>query len=243
VKTICAWLQKGGTGKSSTAGNVAYYLRDRGRVLLIDADPQANLTGWIGPESFKHELTDVLERKANLADAIVNVRENLDLLPLFAIGGNLKTWAETILPGKPFAFSDLRDKVKAAGYDFLVYDLSPGCSILERSIVATADEVLPIVRPEVFSVDGLEIFQDTIDRIRTDLRSTVKASRLAVNGYNASFGIHVAYLDKLKPLQFDIFTIGQSIKVSEAQAARQFIGEYHPKDKTLPEYQRLAQEL
>ena len=243
MKTICAWVPKGGTGKSTTAGNLAFYLRDRGRVLLVDADPQGNLSGWVGPESFKYELTDVLERRAALADAIVNVRKNLDLLPTFSIGGNLKQWSETILPGKPYVFSDLRDKAKDAGYDFLLFDQSPGASILERSIVATADEVLPVLRPEVFSVDGLEIFQDAMDKIRTDLRSNVKASRLVVNGYNASFNVHTAYVDKLKPLPFTIFTIGQSIKISEAQTARQFVAEYHPKDKTLPEYHRLAQEL
>ena len=217
-----------------------HYLRERGKVLLIDADPQGNTSGWLYPEAFDWELADVLAGEASVENAVLSVRPNLDMIGTFAIGGNLKNWAETVLPGRPFAFHDLRDQIEAAGYDFVIFDMSPGASMLEKSIIAIADEVIPIVRPEYFSIDGLEVFEDTLQNIRKELRSRATASRLIVNGINMSFGVHRSYYDSLKDFSYQIFTIGQTTKATEAQTAHKFLAEYDPANKVLGEYDRLA---
>ena len=131
-------------------------------------------------------LADVLTGAVQLADAILSVREGLDLLPTFAIGGGLKEWAETKLYGKPQAFTRLIRDISGLGYEYTVFDMSPGASLLERSIVAAVDEALPILRPEIFSVDGLEVFVETLNEIRNDLGGRVASSRLVVNGLNRS---------------------------------------------------------
>ena len=159
----------------------------------------------------------------------------------FAIDGNLKKWSETTLPSQPFAFHDLRDSIENAGYDFVIFDMSPGASILERSIIAVADEVLPIVRPEYFSFDGLEVFDETITNIRRELRSKATAPRLVVNGLNLSFSVHRSYYESLKGLSYELYTVGQTTKATEAQTAHQFLAEYDPTNKVLTEYQRLAE--
>jgi chromosome partitioning protein len=241
MKTVACWIAKGGTGKSSTAGNLAFYLRAHGRVLLVDADPQANITGWIHPETFTSELTDVLAGRAVLSETILPIREGLDLLPSFAIGGGLKIWAETVLPGHPFAFQDFRTQVEQLGYSYLLYDMSPGASFLERSIISSVDEVLPVVRPEVFSFDGLEVFRDTLEAIRRDLRATATAPRLVVNGLNRSIAVHRTYFDELGQQGFELFTIGQNSKVCEAQTYHTFLAEHETDNRSLPEYRRLAE--
>lgn len=240
MKIISTWIAKGGVGKSTLAGNLAYYLRERGRVLLIDADPQGNTTGWLHPEAFDWELGDALAEKVSLKEAVIPIRSNLDLIGTFAIGGNLKNWAETVLPGRPFAFHDLRDELEAAGYDFIIFDMSPGASMLEKSIIAIANEVIPVVRPEYFSIDGLEVFEDTIQNIRKELRSKAETPRLVVNGINMSFSVHRAYFDSLKQFSYQIFTVGQTTKATEAQTAHKFLAEYDPANKVLGEYNRLA---
>lgn len=240
MKVIASWIAKGGVGKSTLAGNLAYYLRERGRVLLIDADPQGNTSGWLHPETFKWELADILAEKVDIKNAVLSVRPKLDMIGTFAIGGHLKNWAETVLPGRPFAFHDLRDQVEDAGYDFVIFDMSPGASMLEKSIIAIADEVLPIVRPEYFSIDGLEVFEDTLKNIRKELRSRAIANRLIVNGINMSFGIHRSYYDSLKKFSYEVFTVGQTTKATESQTAHKFLAEYDPGNKVLGEYKRLA---
>lgn len=241
MKSIAIWIQKGGTGKTTTAGNLAYALRARGRVLVIDADPQGNASAWLHAEQFEAELADVLAGKVSLEKAILPIREGLDILPTFAIGGGLKAWAETVLPSRPFAFQDLLDRAAGLGYAYAIIDLSPGASILERSIVAAVDEALPVVRPEVFSVDGLETFDATIDTIRRDLRARVTVPRLVINGVNLSFPVHKAYAEKLGALSYSVFTIAQTAKTTNAQTERRFLAEYDAGNRTIPEYARLAE--
>lgn len=241
MKAMATWIAKGGVGKSTLCGNFGFYLKERGKVLLVDADPQGNLSGWLHPDPFKYELADVLEEKAGIREAALNIRPQLDLIPTFAIDGHLKRWSETSLPSRPFTFHDLRDKVASAGYDYLVFDMSPGTSILERSIIATMDEVMPIVRPEYFSFDGLEVFEATMTNIRKELRARTTAQRLIVNGINMSFQVHQSYYEALKNLSYELFTVGQTTRATEAQTAHQFLAEYDPKNKVLAEYKRLAE--
>lgn len=225
VKFVAIWVQKGGTGKTTSAGNLAYALAGRGaRVLMVDADPQGNLSAWLRPEGFEFELADVLKGKP-LADAVVKVRPDLDLLGTFAIGGSLKNWAETVLPSKPFAFADLREAVERAGYSHLIVDLSPGASNLERALVAAADEVIPVVRPEVFSVDGLETFSETVAEVRRDLRANVEVKNLILNGMNKSFAVHKLYADVVGRTAYTIHQLGQSTRVPESQTRNMLLAE------------------
>lgn len=241
MKVLASWIQKGGTGKSTLTGNLSYFLKERGKTLIVDADPQGNLSGWLHPEPFKNELADILKGNINLPEAVLNLRPGLDMIGTFAIGGGLKNWAETTLPSRPFAFHDLREQMEKAGYDYVILDMSPGISILERSIIAVCDEVLPVVKPEYFAVDGLEVFSITLDSIRKELRSKVITPRIVINAINMSFGVHKAYYEEVKKLPFDVFTIGQTTKATEAQTAHKFLSEYDPSNKALIEYQRLAE--
>jgi chromosome partitioning protein len=244
MKSIAIWTQKGGTGKTTTAGNLAFSFAKKGaRVLLFDADPQGNLSSWLHPDTFEFELSDVLQGNVDLSAAIVSIRENIDLVPSFAIGGGLKTWAETALPSKPFAFLNLVENVASLGYDRVLFDLSPGASILERSIVAAVDEALPVVRPEVFAVDGLETFDDTIKTIRRDLRARVVVPRLVVNGMNQSFAGHKAYAEALVALPYRVFTIGQTTKAPESQTLHIFLAEHDLKNRAVTEYDHIAEEV
>ena len=116
MRKITFHVEKGGTGKTTMAGTVGYALRDHGRVLLIDGDAQGNLTSWyLAGGELQRELSDVMQERCGLAEAIQPVRENLDLLGTFAIGGDLKEWSETQLAGKPFAFERLCEQVADLG--------------------------------------------------------------------------------------------------------------------------------
>jgi len=247
MQIIAIYIQKGGTGKTTTAGNAAYALRELDsahNVLMIDADPQGNLSSWLHPEPFHYELADVLKGGAALTDAICAIRPRIDLLPTFAINGGLKAWAETALPSTPFAFHELIDAIAAQGnYTHCVCDLSPGTSILERALLAVADVCIPIARPEMFSIDGLEIFEDCINRVRKDLRAHVATPLLLINGINLSFGVHKAYAKQLETTTYDIYTTGQSTRLTEAQTAHQFINEYDPRNKTIKEYKEIARRV
>jgi len=243
MKAIGIWIAKGGVGKTTTAGNLALELSKRGRVLLIDADPQGNMSSWVHPDAFERELADVLTGEATLNETIRPVRPGLDLMPTFGIGGGLKQWAETVLPSRPFAFHDLREKIAAAGYSYAIFDMSPGASMLERAIISSLDEVLPIARPEYFSADGLEIFTATLAEINEALRAKARAPRLVINGLNLSFATHKAYHTAMLGLAYEVHTIPQTVKAIDAQVSHLFLSEYDDTTRAGQGYAALAEAI
>ncbi|MCR5761495.1 MAG: ParA family protein [Sphaerochaetaceae bacterium] len=192
AKTISFHLQKGGVGKTTISGTVACQSALEGfRTLLIDVDPQGNASSWFLKEAPKYELADVLQGKCYINDAIVPVPsvENLYLLPTFGIGGTLKNYSETKLSEEPFVLQDLIHELDK-DFDHIVLDLSPGLGRLERAAIIASDEVITPMTPEVFSLDGLEIFIDELSKIRKNMRSNVKHTRVIINSYDERIRQH-----------------------------------------------------
>ena len=244
MRKITFHVEKGGTGKTTMAGSVGYALRRHGRVLLIDADPQGNLTSWyLSGGALRLELSDVMQGRCDLAEAIQPVRENLDLLGTFAIGGDLKEWSETQLAGKPFAFERLSEQLTDLSYDFVIFDLGPGISILEKSILAFIDEVVPVVAAEYFSADGVEIFEHELEQLRVDRKAQFVADRMVVNRVNDSYVLHKAYREILAGRRYKVFTIHQSTGISDCVPEHSTVFEYDPNNRNLAVLAGLAGEL
>ena len=179
MRILTFHVAKGGTGKTTMAGSVGFALRRHGKVLMVDGDPQGNLSSWyLQDGQLQKELSDVMQGRCDLVEAILLVRDNLDLLGTFAVGGDLKEWSETQLAGKPFAFERLCESVVDLGYDFLIFDLGPGISILEKSILAFVDEIVPVVAAEYFSADGIQIFEHELEQLRLDRKARLVAERM-----------------------------------------------------------------
>ena len=186
IKLAC-YLQKGGCGKTTIAGNVAHVLARTRRVVLVDGDPQGNSSSWFLTTAPKHELADVLQGKVKLADALVPLTERLSILPTFGLNGTLKTYAEGPLGEEPFIFEDLCGQLAALGFDVAIFDLSPGVSRLEKCIILAMDEVVSPVTPENFSMDGLEILTAELEKVNRNYRRHVLHRRLVLNNLNRGF--------------------------------------------------------
>lgn len=243
MKTIGFWNRKGGTGKTTTAGNVAADMMRGMNVLTIDCDPQGNLSSWLAPAEFEHELADVLAGRCKLHEAVEPVRDGWHILPTFAIGGGLRTLAESELPKRPFAFHDLLDQAREDGYHVVILDLAPGDTALELAALSACDEVVLVAAPEYFAADGLESALDTLDQVRRNRRAGFTSQRLVVNRVNRSYAAHSAYQHVLTAANLDIYTIRQSTAVHDALTQHKSIYEYAPGDKNTSEYLRLATEL
>lgn len=240
---IAFHIEKGGSGKTTLAGNTAFEISKYKKTALIDCDPQGNLSSWFCTDPMTYELADIMQDTAGIYQAAVSIRENLDIIPTFAINGNLKNWGETTLFQKPFAFHDLMVKLEKAGYQMAIFDLSPGISNLEKSILAVMDEVIGVATAEYFSMDGLEIFHHELEKLRKDRRATFRANKLVVNRVNRAYALHRAYQDQLQRLEYDIFTIGQSTGISDCVPSHKSIFEYDPGNRNTSEFLRLAQAI
>ena len=242
MKTIAFHLQKGGVGKTTLCGNTAAAIRHHGHTLMIDADPQGNLTSWYLTDPARYELSDVLQNRANLRDAAVEVREDLDLLPTKGVGGDLKAWAETQLFQKPYAIQNLIEDAERR-YEFLLWDLGPGLSNLEMSILAMMDEVVPVVSAEYFGIDGVEMFETKLEELRRDRRATFRSDKLVINRFFKNFAYHKAFNEQYEKMRYDLYRVGQSTDISDCVPNHQSLFEYRPGNKYTGEIQRLATDL
>ncbi len=192
AKTIAFHLQKGGVGKTTISGTLACQSAIGGHnTLIIDCDPQGNLSSWFLMQPPKFELSDVLQGRCFIGDAIVKAPglENLSILPTFGIGGTLKNYSETKLAEEPFVIQDLVKDV-SEDYDHIILDLSPGLGRLERSALIASDEIITPMTPEVFSLDGLEIFIDELGKLKKNMRSNVKHNKIIINSYDERIRQH-----------------------------------------------------
>jgi len=243
MKTLAIGNEKGGVGKTSTAGNLSYALMLQGyRVLMVDNDPQGSLTDWYHKEDLSFELADYFASRDNLSNFILPIRERLDLVPT-AKGGDLREYAETKLYRDRFAHLDLVKAAELLRYDFLVFDMNPNLSTLERSAIAASNEVLLVLEPEYFAYEGVHGFIKELTRIREENRSDVILNKIVLSNKNESFRGHKYYTDQLSKQDLTVYQIPQDRKVAECLEVSQSIHEYAPKSKAAAAYNNLAKGL
>jgi chromosome partitioning protein len=221
MKSIAVHLQKGGVGKTSLSGALAFELSKKGRTILIDVDPQGNSSSWHLTATPEHELADVLDGTIIASEAIVSTGiPNFDMLPTFGLDGSLKAYGENKLANEPFIFQDLRDELIRLGYDYAVYDLSPGMGRLEKSALLAVGEVITPIIPEYFSLDGLETFAFELDRLKKALRYAPEHKIVIVNAFDARIAQHrsvSAQADEIRGKQ--VYRIPVDPAIRKAQAA------------------------
>lgn len=240
---VCCCNRKGGVGKTSTAGNVAYELAATHRVALVDADPQGSLSSWLLSGQETHgELAGVLQEKCTAAEALIGIGEGLRLLPSF-VGGDLRKYAEMQAGSEPYAFADLTEQLERAGFSFVVVDLAPGLGTFEQGAIAAVDRALLVLEPEALAVEGLTGLLTDVEGIVRKRRARVRYDWIVANRVNASFARHKAYLEALESRWKDyrLFLVRQGAAVSESQTVHEPLAVYAPNDdRALPGYRQIA---
>jgi len=244
MRKICFHVQKGGVGKTSVTGNIAALMAREGKkTLLVDCDPQANTSSWFYPDGARYDIADAITGQVSAEKVLCSLGENLSLIPVIAIGGNLKQWAETELVRTPRAVEFLISDLENLGFEYAFFDCSPSFSLLERSVIACMDEVINPLSAEFFSIDGIEAFVNELRNIEKANRRTIKNDKIVVNLLNRSFARHRAFLEELKKLQYQIFVIPQDSKIAECQIAHKSLVDFEPRAKSLPFYTELVQSI
>ncbi|MCQ2398578.1 MAG: ParA family protein [Sphaerochaetaceae bacterium] len=227
AKTIAFHLQKGGVGKTTISGSLACQSAIDGvKTLLVDVDPQGNSSSWFLSEAPEFELSDVIQGRCYINKAIVPVKQvdNLYILPTFGIGGTLKNYSETKLAEEPYVLQDLVTEL-SKDFDRIIMDLSPGLGRLEKSALIASDEVITPMTPEVFSLDGLEIFIDELGKIRKNMRSSVAHSKIIINSFDERIKQHRNIYNAACSGSFKVYKIPVDPifrKAQEASSAPQY---------------------
>lgn len=191
-KAIAVANQKGGTGKTATTLSLGVALARRGRrVLLVDTDPQGDLTkslGWADPDSIETTVATHIEAVIEGADedprtGILGHREGVDLMPanielaglemavFMAMSREriLKTWAEPL----------------RADYDYILFDCAPTLGIIPVNALVAADGVIIPVSAEYLPASGMAGLLKTVGRVRRQINPGLSVEGILVTLYDS----------------------------------------------------------
>ena len=220
-KIICVANQKGGVGKTTTAINLAYSLSVlENRVLLIDADPQANSTSHLGfdPKNIRLGLYELLVQDLNPSDAILDTKyDYLKILPanIDLVGAEIEM---IDLPNRERILSRLLEKVRGS-YDFIIIDCSPSLGLITTNALGASDSVLIPVQCEYFALEGLGKLLNTIKIVQRSINTKLEIEGLVLTMYDSRLRLSNQVVEEVKlhfqQLVFDTI-IKRNTTLSEA---------------------------
>lgn len=243
--TIIAVInQKGGTGKTTTAANLGVALASLGKkILLIDLDPQANLTysfGISSPE--KGTMVEVLQGKKTLQSILMEC-EGLSLAP----SSTALTDVEVSLVNKIGRERILKDSFAGLrGYDYVFIDCPPSLSVLTINALNCADEVLIPSQMEVLSMQGLAQLLETIGEVRKVLNEKLKVVGIVPSMYDARRKLSEEVLKEIKSnFKETVFKtpIRECVKIAEAPSFAKTVLTYAPSSNGALDFLSLAKEF
>ncbi|WP_181306413.1 ParA family protein [Rufibacter sp. XAAS-G3-1] len=235
--------QKGGTGKTTTTINLGSALQKLGkRVLLIDLDPQANLSYSLGITEPESTLADVFTGKDKLTDCI---QESGGLF--IAPGSNELVDVEISLVNHGERERFLQQMLsEAKGYDYILIDCPPSLSLLTVNALVASHEVLIPLQMEVLTLQGLGQILNTVQQIKKTLNSTLKVKGIVVVMYDKRRKLSSEIEDYLKEnVDEYIFQqrIRQNVKLAEAPSFGQSVLDYDASSYGAKDYMGLAKEF
>ena len=247
-KIIAIANQKGGVGKTTTSVNLAASLGVlEKKVLLVDADPQANATSGLGIEvdAVEKGSYQVLEHTVTAKEAIVTTNSpNLDLIPahidLVAIEIELvdKTHREMMLRK---ALDPIKDH-----YDYIFIDCAPSLGLITLNALTAAHSVIIPIQCEYFALEGLGKLLNTIKSIQKIHNVALGIEGMLLTMYDSRLRLSNQVVDEVKKhfgnMVFSTI-IQRNVKLGEAPSFGETIIDYDATSKGASSYLKLAQEL
>jgi chromosome partitioning protein len=247
-KIIAIANQKGGVGKTTTSVNLAASLGVlEKKVLLIDADPQANATSGLGidVENIEKGTYQLLEHTVNAKDVVMETSSpNLDIIPahidLVAIEIELvdKEQREYMLRK---AIASIKD-----AYDYILIDCAPSLGLLTLNALTAADAVMIPIQCEYFALEGLGKLLNTIKSVQKIHNPALDIEGLLLTMYDSRLRLSNQVVEEVQKHFNDmVFStiIQRNVRLSEAPSYGESIINYDASSKGATNYLSLAHEV
>jgi len=243
MRIITVINQKGGTGKTTITMNLGVALALMGKkILLIDFDPQANLTYSFGIRNPKNTIVEVLQGKQTIQTILVK-KEGLDIAPSSSLLADL----EVSIINKIGREQLLQDRLKGLKeYDYVFIDSPPSLSILTINALTTAGEVLIPLQMEILSLQGLTQLLKTIDEVKNILNKKLRITGIVVSMYDGRRRLSSEILNEIKNnLKEKVFNslIRICVKIAESPSFAKSVLSYAPSSEGAIDYKNLAKEF
>lgn len=244
IISICN--QKGGCAKTTTVVNLAASLTDLGKkVLIVDNDPQGNLTGSIGVSEFTNTIFDCLVNGLSIQEvAIHSGFDNIDIVP-----------ANINYANAELALANVEDKellLKGAfnrsvlEYDYVLIDCSPSLSLTTINALVAANSVVIPLEPSIFNLEGLAQLIKILKLIMAKLNTKLTVKGVLLTRVDTRSNLPKQFESQLK----DIFgeklfntMIHQSVGVVKSQIEKKPLLYFERWGKSSREYVTLAKEV
>jgi len=245
MRTIAAINQKGGAGKTTTAVNLAACLGEkRRRVLVIDLDPQANASMWLGVRDGGRALLEFFTGETELADEILeSASEGVSIIPsALSLSG-----VEKALQGEVGAELLLRQGLTGlTDFDYIIMDCPPSLGLLTVNALAAAGEVLIPVEAHVLALNGLSALVKTIEVVRERLNDKLEMAGILACRVDMRTNLSKEVVERLRntfPETTYKSVIHENVRLAEAPSFAKSIIEYAPSSVGAADYRAFAREV
>ena len=248
-KIIAFANQKGGVGKTTTAVNLSAALayRTRGRVLLVDSDPQGNATSGLGinKREVKHSVYDVVLGNCSAKEAVIRTKyKNLDVIPssidLAAAEIELVEMENRALRLKNALATIWQD------YDYICIDCPPSLGLLTLNALAACSSILVPIQCEFYALEGLSQLMATVRTVKRLYNSYIDMEGVLLTMYDARLNLTMQVVEEVKkyfPQKVFKTVIPRNVRLSEAPSFGEPVIYYDFASKGSQSYLALADEI
>ncbi|NUO03533.1 MAG: ParA family protein [Saprospiraceae bacterium] len=242
--TIISLLNhKGGVGKTTSAMNIGAGLVELGkRVLLIDLDPQANLTLALGIPRQPSSMYEAMRGESDLVPYRLKERLDVVISVLDLSGVEMELINEA---GREFLLKELTNPLRDT-YDFIIIDCPPSLGLLTLNALTASDTVMIPVQTEFLAMQGLAKIKQVIQKVKLRLNRQLEIGGVIATMYDSRKVLNRDVVDTLRKYFGDILfdtLIRDNVALAEAPAQRQDIFEYNRQSSGAEDYLALSKEI
>jgi chromosome partitioning protein len=242
-KVISISNHKGGVGKTTSAINIGAGLNIlKKKVLLIDLDPQANLSQSLGLINEPINIYGALRGEYKLQP--IEIRKGLDVIPstLDLSGAEVELSSE---PGREYILKELIEPLRAS-YDFIIIDSPPSLGLLTINSFTASDEILIPLQAQYLALQGLAKLVEVVDKIKQRLNKGLKVGGVFITQYDSRKVLNRDVVETIQAhFKDEVFKtkIRDNIALAEAPSQGLDIFRYNIKSNGAEDYLALSKEI